>query len=257
MSQCVPPPLPDLAGRTALVTGAARGIGRAIAEALETAGASVLAVDVAPDADGPGTAFAADLTTVEGNRRAVEAAVSTFGDLDIVVPNAGFQHVSPLEGFPVDRWQAMIALLLTSPFLLAKYAWPVLCASGEGRVIAVASVHGLVASPHKAAYVAAKHGLVGLIKSIALEGAPHGLLATAVCPGFVRTGLMEDQIADHARLHGLSENEASEEIILAPHAVKRLLEPAEVARFVRFLAGDGGSAFSGCALPMDLGWTAR
>ena len=147
----------------ALVTGAASGIGRAVAERLVADGWDVLAVDVAPDANGPGEAFSADLTTRAGNRAAVDAALERFGRLDALVPNAGFQHVSPLESFDEDRWDALVALLLTSPFLLARYAWQALRDSGNGRIVVVASVHGLVASPFKAGYGSAKHGVLGLV----------------------------------------------------------------------------------------------
>jgi 3-hydroxybutyrate dehydrogenase len=187
----------------------------------------------------------------------VDLALSRFGRLDAVVPNAGFQHVAPVAEFPEERWDALLAVLLTSPFLLAKYAWEALRASGDGRIVVVASVHGLVASPFKAAYVAAKHGVVGLVKTLALEGADDAILASAVCPGFVRTPLVEGQIPAQAERHGVSEERALEEVILAPHAVKRLIEPSEVADVVAFLLGPGGRAFSGTALPMDLGWSAR
>lgn len=240
-----------------LVTGAASGIGRAIAARLEADGAAVLAVDVEPDADGPGEPFEADLTTREGNRTAVDAAIERFGGLDGVVANAGIQHVAPVEEFPEDDWDRLIALLLTSPFLLAKYAWGALGEAEDGRFIAVASAHALVASPFKSAYVAAKHGVLGLIKTLALEGAERGILTSAVCPGFVRTPLVEAQIANQARSHGVPEERVLEEVILEPHAVKRLIEPEEVAEAVAFLGGPGGRAFSGAAVPMDLGWTAR
>src|SRR5213078_4405233 len=224
-------------GRTAVVTGAASGIGRAIAERLAADGARVLAVDLRPDKDGPGEHLAADLTTREGNRAAVEAALERFGALDTVIANAGFQHVAPVAEFPEDRWDALVALLLTSPFLLAKYAWGALAESGDGRFVAIASAHGLVASPYKAAYVAAKHGVLGLVKTLALEGAEAGILATALCPAFVRTPLVEAQIADQAKAHGLPEDRVLQDVIVAPHAVKRLLEPAEVADVVAFLLG--------------------
>src|SRR5918994_5031092 len=184
--------------RAALVTGAASGIGRAIAARLERDGAQVLAVDLEPDPDGPGEPFAADLTTREGNRAAVERAVASFGGLDTIVANAGFQHVAPVAEFDEDRWDGLLALLLTSPFLLARYGWEHLAAGGQGRFLAVASAHGLVASPFKAGYVAAKHGLLGLVKTLAIEGAEHGIAATAICPGFVRTPLVEGQLASHA-----------------------------------------------------------
>jgi 3-hydroxybutyrate dehydrogenase len=241
--------------RAALVTGAASGIGRAIAERLEGDGFSVLSVDL--EADGPGVPFAADLTTREGNRDAVARALDAFGRLDAVIPNAGFQHVSPVEEFPEDRWDAMIALLLTSPFLLARAAWPALRESGDGRFVAVASVHGLVASPFKSAYVSAKHGLIGLVKTLALEGASDGISACAVCPGYVRTPLVESQVAAQAQAHGMPEERVLEEVILAPHAVKRLIEPEEVAETVAFLLGPAGAAFTGSAVSMDQGWTAR
>src|SRR3954449_1966315 len=243
--------------RSAIVTGAAGGIGRAIADRLISDGWRVLAVDLEPADDGPGVPYGADLTTREGNRGAVDAAVEEIGRLDAVVPNAGFQHVAPVGEFPEDRWDGLIALLLTSPFLLARYAWEHLVESGDGRYVAIASAHALAASPYKAGYVSAKHGVLGLVRTLALEGAEHGILATAVCPGFVRTPLVEAQIADQAKAHGLPEEEVLEKVIVAPHAVKRLIEPEEVADVVAFLLGPGGRGFTGAAVPMDLGWTAR
>ncbi|MGH2823886.1 MAG: SDR family oxidoreductase [Thermoleophilaceae bacterium] len=243
--------------RVALVTGAASGIGRAIAARLESDGSHVRSVDLDPEPDGPGEPFEADLTTRAGNRDAVEAALERFGRLDMVVANAGFQHVSPVPEFPEEQWDRMIALLLTSPFLLAKYAWNALAESEAGRFIAVASAHGLVASPYKAGYVSAKHGLLGLVKTLALEGAEDGILATAICPAFVRTPLVEQQIADQARAHRMPEERVLEDVVLAPHAVKRLIEPEEVAEVVAFLASPAGRSFTGAAIPMDLGWTAR
>jgi 3-hydroxybutyrate dehydrogenase len=243
--------------RNVIVTGAASGIGRAIAERLVGDGSNVLAVDLEPARDTPGEPFAADLTTREGNRGAVDAALGRFGRLDAIVPNAGFQHVAPVAEFPEDRWDALLAILLTSPFLLAKYAWPALQRSGDGRIVVVASVHGLVASPFKAGYVSAKHGVIGLVKTLALEGADKGITATALCPGFVRTPLVEKQIGDQARAHGLPEERVLEDVILQPHAVKRLIEPAEVAATIAFLAGPTGAAFTGVPVTMDLGWTAR
>jgi 3-hydroxybutyrate dehydrogenase len=242
--------------RAALVTGAAGGIGRAVAERLLEDGLDVLSVDL--DADGlPGTGFGADLTTREGNRGAVDAALEAFGRLDVVVPNAGVQHVAPVQEFPEDRWDTLLALMLTSPFLLARYAWEALRQAEHGRYIAIASVHGLVASPYKAGYVSAKHGVVGLVRTLALEGAEHGISATAVCPGYVRTPLVERQIPDQAKAHGISEEEALEDVILAPHAIKRLIEPEEVAGVVSFLAGPEGAAFTGAPVTLDQGWTAR
>jgi 3-hydroxybutyrate dehydrogenase len=221
----------------ALVTGAAQGIGAAIAERLRTDGWNVHAVDLA---DG-------DLATREGNRTVVEAALQRFdGKLDAVVANAGFQHVAPVREFPEDRWDALLGVLLTSPFLLAKYAWDALAESGDGRFLVVASVHGLVASPFKAGYVAAKHGVLGLVKVLALEGAAVGISASALCPAYVRTELAERQLAERGA-----------DDLLAPQAVKRLLEPSEVAAAAAWLLGPDGRAVTGTPFLMDLGWTSR
>src|SRR4051794_26505339 len=246
-------------GRSAIVTGAASGIGRAIAERLASDGVRVLAVDLEPSTDGSGEPFAADLTTRAGNRGAVDAALERFGRLDAIVANAGFQHVEAIADFPEDKWDGLVGILLTSPFLLAKYAWRALAEAPDGgRFVGIASAHGLVASPYKSAYVSAKHGLVGLVKTIALEGGESGILATAVFPGFVRTPLVEKQIDQQAEAHEDMPREVLiEDVILAPHAVKRLIEPDEVANVVAFLLGDGGRAFSGVPITMDLGWTAR
>jgi 3-hydroxybutyrate dehydrogenase len=226
-----------VSARTVLVTGAARGIGDAIAERLRNDGWRVHGVDVDD----------ADLTTRDGNRAVVDAALERFdGRLDAVVANAGFQHVASVRDFPEDQWDRLQALLLTSPFLLAKYAWDALAASGDGRFLVVASVHGLVASPFKGGYVAAKHGVLGLVKVLALEGAEAGISASAICPGYVRTAIVEGQLA-----------ERSEDDLLAPQAVKRLLEPAEVAAAAAWLLGPDAKAVTGAPLVMDLGWSAR
>jgi len=243
----------DLQGKVTVVTGAASGIGRAVAERLAAEGMHVVGVDIR--SEGPVT-VQADLTTREGNRKAIDAALEAHGRIDVVVPNAGVQHVSPVVDFAEDRWDQLTSLLLTSPFLLAKYAWPALVESG-GRYVAIASIHGLVASPFKAAYIASKHGVLGLVKVLALEGAEHGVTATAVCPGYVRTPLVENQIADQAKAHGMSEDRVLEEVILAPHAVKRLVEPAEVADAVVWLLGPAGRTVTGAPLVMDQGWSAR
>ena len=243
--------------RRALVTGAGSGIGRAIAARLEADGAAVLAVDLRPDPDGPGEPFEADLSTPAGNRAAVDAALDRLGGIDAVVASAGFQHVAPVAEFPEERWDALLAVLLTSPFLLARYAWDALRESGDGRFLAVASVHGLVASPYKAGYVAAKHGLLGLVKVLALEGAEHGISASAICPGYVRTPIVESQIEAQAQATGVAPERVVEEVLLAPQAVKRMLEPEEVAETAAFLLGPGGRAFTGAPVVMDLGWTAR
>jgi len=233
--------------RVALVTGAAGGIGGAIVARLEADGFAVHGVDVGD----------ADLATRDGNRAVVDAALDRFGRLDAVVANAGFQHVAPVRDFPEERWDELVAVLLTSPFLLAKYAWDALAASGDGRFCVISSVHGLVASPFKSGYVAAKHGVLGLVKVLAIEGAEAGISASAICPGYVRTPLVERQIADQAAAHGLPEERVLEEVMLAPQAVKRLLEPSEVADVVGFVLGPSGRAFTGAPVVIDLGWSAR
>jgi 3-hydroxybutyrate dehydrogenase len=233
--------------KVALVTGAAGGIGGAIVERLEADGWGVHGVDIDD----------ADLTTREGNHEVVAAALERFGRLDGVVANAGFQHVAPIEEFPEDQWDKLVALLLTSPFLLAKYAWRALREHGDGRFVAIASAHSLTASPFKAGYVSAKHGVLGLVRTLALEGAEHGISASAVCPCYVRTPLIEAQIADQARAHGLPKERVLADVILERQAVKRLLEPAEVADVVAFLLGPSGRGFTGSPVIIDLGWTAR
>jgi 3-hydroxybutyrate dehydrogenase len=244
----------SLDGRSYVVTGAAAGIGAAVTEHLRASGASVLAVDLeATDDDSTG----ADLTVAGENARVVEEALQRFGRLDGVIANAGVQHVAPVAEFPVEEWNRILALMLTSPFLLAKAAWPSLVESPAGRFVAIASVHGVVASPFKSAYVAAKHGVVGLVKTLALEGAEDGISATAVCPGYVRTGLVEGQIASQAEATGVDESKVLDEVILEPHAIKRLIEPEEVAEVVGFLLSDAGASFTGSPVVMDQGWTAR
>ena len=221
--------------RVALVTGARGGIGSAIVARLEADDWTVHGVDVED----------ADLTTRAGNRSVVEAALEAHGRLDAIVPNAGFQHVAPVRDFPEDEWDRLLALLLTSPFLLAKYAWDALVESGDGRICVIASAHALAASPFKSAYVSAKHGVLGLVKTLALEGADKGIAATAVCPAFVRTPLAEQQVEER----GL-------EAVIERHAVKRMLEPSEVADLVAFLLGPAGRGITGVPVPIDLGWTA-
>jgi 3-hydroxybutyrate dehydrogenase len=246
----------DAGRRVALVTGAGSGIGLKIAHRLAGEGMDLVCVDL-HEADGlPGVFLAADLTTREGNHEAIDVALERFGRLDIVVANAGLQHVSPIEEFDEDAWDRLLALMLTSPFLLARYGWPALRDAGDARFVAMASVHGLLASPYKAAYVAAKHGVLGLVKTLALEGAAHGIRATAVCPGFVRTPLVEGQLADQARAHGVSITDVLERVVLEPQAIKELIEPDDVAETVAFLVGRAGRAFTGAPVVLDNGWTA-
>ncbi|MCY1023263.1 3-hydroxybutyrate dehydrogenase [Pyxidicoccus sp. MSG2] len=251
-------------GRCALVTGAANGIGLAVAESLASQGVRVLLADLDEDA---GTAAAqrlpgaryqwADVSSREDCRALVATAEREWGRLDILVNNAGLQHVSPVEEFPEDRWEQLIRIMLVGPFLLTRYALPLMYERKWGRIINVSSLHGLVASPYKSAYVSAKHGLMGLTKTVALEAADKGVTVNAVCPSYVRTPLVEKQIADQARVHGITAAEVVEKIMLAPAAVKRLLEPSEVAAYISFLCSDAAGGITGAAQVMDCGWTAR
>ena len=249
--------------KIALVTGAASGIGLACAERLAADGMQVVLADVNENA-GAGHAkrlgglfVAADLTSRAGCRNLVDQTLKAYGTVHVLVNNAGYQHVSPIEEFPEDQWERMLALMLTAPFLLTRYCWPAMKQQKWGRVVNIASIHALVASPFKAGYISAKHGLIGLTRTAALEGGEHGITVNAICPAYVRTPLVDSQIADQARANKMSPDEVIEKIMLAPAAVKRLIEPREVAGFVAYLCGDAAGTITGAALTMDLGWTAR
>jgi 3-hydroxybutyrate dehydrogenase len=248
----------DLSDRRALVTGAAGGIGRACALRLAAAGAHVIALDV--DAGGAkevaeeagGEALEADLSDLD----AIDSLVAV-AEVDILVNNAGLQHVSPIEGFEPSRFSLILRVMLEAPFRLLRKALPGMYRRGFGRVINISSVHGLRASPYKSAYVAAKHGLEGLSKVVALEGGPKGVTSNCICPAYVRTPLVENQIVDQARAHGIPERQVIEEVMLTEPAVKRLIEPEEVAEIAAYLCSDRASFFNGSSLVMDGGWTAR
>ena len=250
---------PDLHGRTALVTGAASGIGEAVTRALASAGARVHAVDldgegldrlVAEDTTGRLRPLVADLTDLEGLARLPR-------DVDVLVNNAGVQHVSPLEEFPPDRFEMILDLMLVAPFRLVRQSLPHMYGRGWGRIVNISSVHGLRASPFKAAYVTAKHGLEGLSKVAALEGGARGVTSNCINPAYVRTPLVEKQVADQARTHGIPEEEVVGTIMLEPVAVKRLVEPSEVADLALFLCGPTSASVNGAAFTMDGGWTAH
>lgn len=249
--------------KVAIVTGAASGIGLACAERLARDGCAVVLADV-NEAAGRGHAdrlqgrfFKSDLTTRQGCRQLVDETLRLHGTVHILVNNAGYQHVSPIEDFPEDQWERMIALMLTAPFLLTRYCWPAMKKQRWGRVVNIASIHALIASPFKVGYISAKHGLLGLTRTAALEGGEHGITANAICPAYVRTPLVDSQIADQARANRMSPDEVIEKVMLAPAAVKRLIEPAEVADFVAYLCSEAAGVITGSAPTMDLGWTAR
>ncbi|GGP93204.1 3-hydroxybutyrate dehydrogenase [Streptosporangium pseudovulgare] len=246
----------DLTGRQAVVTGAGSGIGRACAHRLAAAGAHVVVVDM----DAEATAKVA--AEVSGTPVVADLSTPDFTDAlppgtDIVVNNAGFQHVAPIEDFPPEVFAKILKVMVEAPFLLVRSVLPGMYERGWGRVVNISSIHGLRASPYKAAYVTAKHALEGLSKVIALEGAPHGVTSTCVCPGYVRTPLVEKQIDAQAETHGIGRDEVIEQIMLAPAAIKRLIEPEEVAELVAYLCGPHGSFLTGVSLPVDGGWTAH
>jgi 3-hydroxybutyrate dehydrogenase len=249
--------------RTAIVTGGASGIGRAVAEALSAAGYGVAVVDQDADrgcavAEAIGGLFiSADLSQREACRQVVDATVDHFGRVDVLVNNAGFQHIAPIESFPEEMWERMLSVMLTAPFLLTRYVWPHLKDQSWGRVINVASIHGQVASPFKVGYISAKHGLIGLTRTAALEGGPFGITVNAICPAYVRTPLVESQIQAQAESRGISPEAVVESVMLEPAAIKRLIEPSEIGSLVLYLCSNAASAITGATLNIDLGWTAR
>jgi 3-hydroxybutyrate dehydrogenase len=246
----------DLTGRTAMVTGGASGIGRACAGRLAAAGARVVVLD--RDESGAkevaarigGQAVGVDLADADAIDR-------LDGGCDILVNNAGFQHVAPIEEFPAEVFSTMLRLMVEAPFRLVRRSLPGMYAGGWGRIVNISSVHGVRASPYKAAYVTVKHGLEGLSKVIALEGAAHGVTSNCVSPAYVRTPLVEQQIAAQAASHGIPESDVVERVMLTPTAIKRLIEPDEVAELVAYLCSAEASFITGTSIMMDGGWSAH
>jgi len=253
----------DFSGKTILVTGAGSGIGWAISEAFSGKGARVFLHDINPAAADLAAKIGAEFLAADlGKPAAVRELAATAlrksgGNIDVLVNNAGFQHVAKVEEFPEETWMTMVQVMLVAPFQLIRALLPAMKQKGWGRIVNVASVHGMVASPFKSAYISAKHGLLGLTRCVALEAAPFGVTVNAICPAYVRTPLVEKQIADQAREHGLSTGEVIQKIMLEPAAIKRLIEPREIAEFVLYLCTDAGAIITGSAQTLDLGWTAR
>jgi 3-hydroxybutyrate dehydrogenase len=249
--------------RVAIVTGGASGIGRAVAERLAADGCRVAVVDLNSAQAGVvagaigGVAIQADLSRRADCRRAVDETVAHFGRVDILVNNAGFQHIAPIAEFPEDAWDKLLAVMLTAPFLLTKYVWPGLAERGWGRIVNVSSIHGKVASPFKAGYVSAKHGLIGLTRTAALEGGSAGITVNAICPAYVRTPLVENQIAEQAQRLGIGPDAVVSDVMLESAAIKRLIEPDEIAALVAYLCSNVAGAVTGAAWDIDMGWTAR
>ncbi|HEV8557188.1 MAG TPA: 3-hydroxybutyrate dehydrogenase [Actinophytocola sp.] len=246
----------ELDGRTALVTGGGGGIGRACVRALAGAGAKVHVVDR------DGAAAEEIAAEVGGWAHVVDLADATAierlpGEVDVLVNNAGLQHVAPLHEFPVEKFLLLQQVMVTAPFLLIRRCLPHMYARGWGRIVNISSAHGLRASANKSAYVTAKHALDGLSKVAALEGAPHGVTSNCVNPGYVRTPLVANQIAAQAALHGIGADEVVERVLLDRSAIKKLIEPEQVAALVLWLCGDHAAALTGASLPLDGGWTAN
>lgn len=249
--------------RIAVITGAASGIGLAIAKALAANGDIAVLADINEDAGTReaaaigGDFVKADLSTAAGCRALADTVLEKHGRCDILVNNAGIQHVAPIDQFPEEKWNFIINLMLTAPFLLTKYFWPTMRDNGWGRIINLNSVHGLRASEFKAAYVSAKHGLNGLTKTTALEGAPFGITVNSICPGYVRTPLVDGQIEDQAKTHGISRDEVLEKVLLKKQAIKRMVEPDELGAAVIYLCSDAARCITGSAMTIDCGWTAN
>lgn len=251
-----------LDSKVSIVTGGASGIGFSVAKMLSKEGGKVVIADISEEKlievskELGCDYFKADLSKRENCKALVDYVTNKYSKVDILVNVAGIQNISSIEDFPEDKWDFMISLMLTAPFLLTKYVWPYMKSQGWGRIINLDSIHGLVASEFKSAYVSAKHGLIGLTKTAALEGGPQGITVNAICPAYVRTPLVDNQIEAQAKNHGITKEEVVSKIMLQKSAIKTLIEPDAVAETVRFLCSDAANHITGSALTMDGGWTA-
>ena len=256
--------------KTVIITGSTSGIGLGIAEAFALSGNNVVlnglgkkdeieATRARLAALGAGEVIfhGANMLKPDEIADLVKTAEAKFGRVDVIVPNAGIQHVEKIEDFPPEKWDAIIGINLSSAFHLIRAAMPGMKKNGFGRIIAIASAHGLVASPYKSAYVAAKHGILGLIKTVALEGAEFGITANAICPGYVETPLVTGQIADTAKARNMTEDEVINEVILKAQPTKKFVQVGQIAALASYLASDQAAQITGAALPMDGGWTAQ
>lgn len=250
-----------LRGKVAIVTGGTSGIGYAIAKMFVAEGAKVVvgAIDGVDETKKElgCEGVLCNLASAEGCKKLYEYTKEKYGTVDILINNAGIQHVCPIDEFPEDKWEFMIDLMLNTPFRLTKYCWPDMKEKGWGRVINTSSIHGLVASEFKSCYVTAKHGLYGMTKAAALEGGPLGITVNCFCPAYVRTPLVEKQIASQAKVHNMPEDEVVEKVMLAKAAIKKMVPAEHIAETVKFLCSDAASSITGIALPIDGGWTAN
>jgi len=254
--------------KVAVITGAASGIGLAIAKTFAQGGAKIVIADLDCDGGerakdeieklGASAIFAkTDVSQAEDVRQLVAATIKSYGRLDVLVNNAGIQYIAPVMEFPEDRWDSLIGVILTGTFLCSKYALPHMIENKWGRIINIGSIHSKVASPFKSAYIAAKHGVLGLTRATALEVAAYNITVNAICPTYVRTPLVEKQIAEQAQRHGITAEEVITKIMTEPALIKRLLEPSEVASLALYLCSPAAAGITGAALDIDLGWTAR